>query len=320
MVTNIIIAVSVVYLYHCFFGLVPDNQPKKTETELEVDQFTQQPLPQSLPQLINRGAGIETLYRTSSLEKTIIKELEHSDGETFPEDYEYRLFTLSRGSININALSEDELDEINKIFSVIKDQMIELSIGDPNLNQELIKAADIEAVYVYSFSHKAATLKCLTSNDICQPADTQHSTLNAERTAQSNDESSMLDDYKNMFSSEWILEQSEARLAGYRESTPALYLVGADFNEKKILQKQISDFISLTRLINKNEAFPTMGFRAVLVMTGSSKKNIYIQAAAKSYTLKFDAEQLSNMLKTMPGKQISNLTGLAKKLNKKNNP
>lgn len=160
------------------------------------------------------------------------------DGMTFPEDYESRLFTLSRGSIDTNALSEDELDKVNQIFEAIKGHMIELFKGKDTFNLEEARADSIEAVYIHSFSHKAATLECLTSNDLCQPANTQPITFNDKDTAQSNNEGSIFDNYKNMFLSEWILEQSKASLKGYRETDPALFF-GADFSQKNHYMKHV---------------------------------------------------------------------------------
>lgn len=92
-------------------------------------------------------------------------------------------------------------------------------------------------------------------------------------------------------------------LAGYQESDNALALLGIDFSQRKMLEKRASDFVSLSRVINKNEAFPTMGFRAVFVMTGTSKENVHIVSTGRSYTHKFDAERLSIMLRTIPGKK-----------------
>ncbi|WP_422412132.1 MULTISPECIES: hypothetical protein [unclassified Endozoicomonas] len=312
------------YLFGFFSEDVPDTRTETTETGLEVQQSVERGLeaPQSfetgleLPQPVNRGTGIETQLRTSGLEKTIINELMELDGKTLPEDYESRLFSLSRGSINTDALSDDELEKFNQIFGAIKDHMIELFSDEYTVRQELIKAADIESVYVYSFSHKAATLECLTSNDICQPPNAQHLILNAESTTQSNDEGSMFDDYKKMLSFEWILKHSKVGLAGYQDSNYALTLHGVDFAERKMLEETASDFVSLSRVIKKNEAFPTMGFRAVFIMTGTSKENVYTVSTGRSYTHKFDAEQLSIMLRTIPGKKISMRTGLAKMLNK----
>lgn len=83
--------------------------------------------------------------------------------------------------------------------------MFELFSNKYTVRQELIKAADIESVYVYSFSHKAATLECLTSNEICQPPNAQHLMVNAERTTQSNDEGSIFDDFKKCFHSNGFL-------------------------------------------------------------------------------------------------------------------
>lgn len=311
MLLEAVALVGVAYFLGFFSEDVPDTQ---TETGLEVHQSVETGL--EVPQPVNRGTGIETQFRTSGLEKRIINELMELDGKTLPEDYESRLFTLSRGSINTDTLSDDELEKVNQIFGAIKDHMIELFRDKYTVRQELIKAADIESVYVYYFSHKAATLKCLTSNDICQPPNAQHLMFNAERTTQSNDESSISDDYKKMLSFEWILEHSKVSLAGYHESDNGLALLGVDFSQRKMLEKTASDFVSLSRVINKNEAFPTMGFRAVFVMTGTSKENVYIVSTGRSLTLKFDAERLSIMLRTIPGKKISMRTGLAKKLNK----
>lgn len=117
-----------------------------------------------------------------------------------------------------------------------------------------------------------------------------------------------------MFSAEWIPENSKGG-AKYRELTPGDFLLGVDFAQKKILYENNSDFLTASRIIEKNEAFPTMGFRALFVMTDPAKKELFIQTTGRSYTHKIDAEQLSSMLKTIPGKQISMLTGLAKKLN-----
>ncbi|WP_422138643.1 hypothetical protein [Endozoicomonas sp. ALC020] len=291
---NIIIAVAVTYLYHCFSGYVSDNQTKTNETVLEVHQP------------VNNGAGVETLYRNSDLEKTIIKELMDLEGKTLPEDYESRLFSLSRGNIKTNALNDGELDKVNQIFDAIKGHMIELFKGRGTFDLERVQAADIEAVYIYSFSHKAATPECLTLNDICQPAKTQLIT-------QSNNQDLILGDYKNMFSTEWILENSKGG-AKYRELSPGDFLLDVDFAQKKILYENNSDFLTASRIIEKNETFPTMGFRALFVMSDPAKKEFFIQTTGRSYTHKIDAEQLSNMLKTIPGRQISMLTGLAKKL------
>ncbi|WOG29434.1 hypothetical protein [Endozoicomonas sp. 8E] len=321
MLLKAVALVGAAYLLGFFSEDVPDTQ---TETGLEVQQSVETGLEAhqsvetglEVPQPVNRGTGIETQFRTSGLEKRIINELVELDGKTLPEDYESRLFTLSRGSINTDALSDDELEKVNQIFGAIKDHMFELFSNKYTVRQELIKAADIESVYVYSFSHKAATLECLTSNEICQPPNAQHLMVNAERTTQSNDEGSIFDDFKKMLSFEWILEHSKVGLAGYQESDNALALLGIDFSQRKMLEKRASDFVSLSRVINKNEAFPTMGFRAVFVMTGTSKENVHIVSTGRSYTHKFDAERLSIMLRTIPGKKISMRTGLAKELNK----
>ncbi|WP_422134761.1 hypothetical protein [Endozoicomonas sp. ALD040] len=307
MAVNILIAAAIAYLY-CNSGNAPDKRTKKTETGLEVHRP------------VDRRTGVETLYRASGIEKKIIKELMDLDGMTFPEDYESRLFTLSRGSIDTNALSEDEQDKVNQIFNAIKSHMIEFFKGKDTFNLEEARGDGIEAVYIYSFSHKAATLECLTSNDLCQPANTQHITFKGKPTAQSNNEDSIFDNYKNMFLSEWILEQSKASLKGYRETDPGYYLSGADFTQKKSLHEACLGFIEASRVVEKNKAFPTAGFRAVFIMTDPAKKDLYIQTAGRSYTHKFGAERLSNMLKTIPGKQISMLTGLAKKLHTKKQP
>lgn len=293
--------VGAAYLLGFFSEDVPDTQTKTTETGLEAHQ----PL--------NPEVGIGKIYRTQGLEKTIIKELMYSDGQTFPEDYETRLFSFSRESINPDALSDAELDKINQTFDAIKRYTMELFRSPSELDIARTQATDIEAVYIYSFSHKATTLQCLTSNDICQPA-------NAQLITKSNSEYSVLDDYKEMFTYDWILKSSKLRMTeNFHDKNLREVLSREHFTNKKLLLEGISGYLKMSRAAVEGEALPTMGYRAVFVIAHPDKDDIYIHTALRSYTLTLDTDQLTNLFKTIPGKQISSYTGLAKKLNKEIN-
>lgn len=307
MLLKAVALVGAAYLLGFFSKDVPDTQTKTTETGLE----NHQP--------VNPGVGIQKMYRTSRLDKTIIKELMNLDGQTFPENYESRLFTFSRGSINPQALSDVELDEINQTFAAIKCHMMELFRNKYSIDMAIVEASDVEAVYIYSFSHKATTLECLTSNDICQPANSQP--INTKHTTESNDKGSVLGDYEKMFTSGWILKNSEPRMKdSVNDEDYENDIFSADFTRKKSLLERISGFLTLSRIVEADEKFPTMGFRAVFLMTDPNKENIHIVTTGRSYTLvELDADQLTKLYKTLPGKQISSFTGLAENLNKKIN-
>lgn len=84
---------------------------------------------------------------------------------------------------------------------------------------------------------------------------------------------------------------------------------------KEDLYETIMGFLELSKVIEEGEELPTMGYRAVFVVSGADKGKYYIHTSSSRLTLKFDTEKLTEMLKTMTGKEISRRTGLARKLN-----
>ncbi|WP_252179036.1 hypothetical protein [Endozoicomonas sp. 4G] len=329
MITEFITALGVLYLLDYYSEDIPGTQ---TETGVEVYQSVnsetgieksgaQTETGVEVYQSVNSETGIEKPSRISGLEKMIINELMGLDGETLPEDYESRLFSLNRRSLKAGALSlsDGELDKVDQIFDSIKDHMNELFEGPFRADPEGVQAAKIEAVYVYAFSHKATTLECLTSNDICQPTNTRHITYDTKSIASSNNKDTVLDNYKSMFSFDRILKQSKVSFFGYQQPTSG-NRHELDLTQKELLRQWVTDITSLSRVVRKGEEFPAMGYRAVFLMSDSNNKDIFIETIGKSYTHEYNAEELSNMLKTIPGKQISKLTGFGKKLHKKNQP
>ncbi|WOG29433.1 hypothetical protein [Endozoicomonas sp. 8E] len=307
MTTQFLTALAVFFTLNYYSEDIPDIQ---TETEEQVYQP------------VNNGTGIQSIFRNSNLEKTIIKGLKNLGGVTLPEDYETRLFTLSKGDQDTASLSDAELGELNEVFSTIKNHVIGLYRHSDEVDLELIKSADIEAVYIYSISHSATTLECLTWNDICQPDSTKYIEHRLKDITQLSNKYSVLDNYKNMFAFDLIMKKTidEGFLYNYYSSSVMNLLDGVDFTKKWLIQERISDLVSLASITDEDTGLPALGYRALFVMTDPDKKNLYILSTGRRYTGDYNAEQLSNLLKTIPGKQITKLTGIGKRLHKKNQP
>lgn len=307
MTSQFLTALAVFFILNYYSDDIPDIQ---TETEEQVYQP------------VNNGTGIQSIYRNSNLAKTIIKRLKNLDGITMPEDYETRLFTLSKGDLDTDSLSDAELGELNEVFSTIKKHVVEIYRHSDEVDLEQIKSADIEAVYIYSISHSATTLECLTLNDICQPGITKYIEHRSKDITQLSNEYSILDNYKNMFAFDLIMKKTidEGFVYNYYSDSVMNLLDQVDVTKKQLIQQRTSDLISLTSIFDKDKKFPALGYRAFFVMTDPDKKNLYLLSTGKRYTGEHNAEQLSNLLKTIPGKQISKLTGIGKRLNKKNGP
>ncbi|WP_448217877.1 hypothetical protein [Endozoicomonas sp. 2B-B] len=305
MKAQILAGLAVYFALDYFSEDIPDIQ---TETEEQVYQP------------VNNGTGIQSLYRNSNLEKTIIKGLKNLGGRTLPEDYETRLFTLSKGDLDTASLSDAELGELNEVFSTIKNHVIGLYRHSDEIDLELIKSADIEAVYIYSISHSATTLECLTWNDICQPDSAKYTEHRFKDITQLGYKNSVLANYKNMFAFDLIMKKTiDERLIYNYYSTSYMNLIdGVNFSKKQLIQERISGLISLASIIDEEPEFPALGYRALFVMTDPDKKDLYILSSGRRYTGRHNAEQLSELLKTIPGKQISKFTGIGKRLHKKN--
>ncbi|WP_252179037.1 hypothetical protein [Endozoicomonas sp. 4G] len=252
-------------------------------------------------------------YQYADIEDRIIKNLPYLNGKILPKDYESRFFTLSRGSINTYAFSNDELNEVNQIFDSIKNYVFARLTHGAGMGLEKDANVDLEAVYIYFFSHKATTLNCLTSDDICPPIDRQHISTSTKHISENDHEWSMRRGFKDIFSFDHILDNSKSikykKLSG---GEPAVVQWG---RTKEDLYETIMGFLELSKVIEEGEELPTMGYRAVFVVSGADKGKYYIHTSSSRLTLKFDTEKLTEMLKTMTGKEISRRTGLARKLN-----